>query len=1112
MGFLRAVRLVRQTGWPIRLTALCLFVFLASTCVLAQPAIKPRPNDHPRPELLKPGIVVEANLFTKTGPQSGDVLLNWTRGNLHGALASPHAFLRLRTLEWGTVTVAGTRNGKKEIWEVPFPYTGAETRPNFSGAALARYRAGEELAKSGKVIDAVRGWQSLADDFGTGQPQWLRSWLLFRTARAWTRAQQWKEADEAYAAAINSLGSSDQVTSALLTFEWIGALRARGDLRAADAKCAESLARIAADNSALVETRESQAVETMTLMLAAVVAGQRGDLGRAEGYLKRSYEVELGLSTNGFKSLMTLGNIEGQHGNLAAAEAAYRRAFASLRRPISELDQAIALQNLAYVAHLRGDLLTAEKLYNRALVHSERAVPDSLAFAYLLEDCGLAVRDSDHLQKAETYFQKALLIERKFADESAGIARDLNHLGVLSKLRGNLEEAQDYLQQALTMGGRFFPETRTLAETQYDLADVLRKRGDTAGAEEHFRRALAILEKAAPDTTDHAETLAALAAISRSRGQLDEALTLYTRALEALDSQTARLGGRGEVRAGFRAKYENYYREYSDLLIARSKPETAFEILERSRSRTLLEILAAAHVDVRKDADPILLEKEHSLQTDIKGKSGRRVRLLSEKHTDQQIKAIEQEISDLTVEYQDVEAQIRSTSPAYAALTQPQPLSAKEIQEQLLDPDTLLLEYSLGEERSYVFAVTPDSLQAFPLPKRAEIDKAARRAYELLRGRNLPVRGETVIQERHRLNRSETAVSSALSDLSKMVVGPVGTQLKNKRLLIVADGALAYVPFSVLAEPQVSDTGAPDSAVDGGTIPLIVNHEIINLPSASVLAVLRQQQINRAQAPKAVAVLADPVFNKLDPRVTMQNSGQSKMAVAVSPKQAGMQAKDGLLDGSFATGLLTRSATEVGLSRDGRLELPRLRFSRQEADAILAVTPPGSGLRAVDFQASRATATSPELSQYRIVHFATHGLLNSEHPELSGLVLSLVDKNGKPQEGFLELQDIYNLNLPADLVVLSACETGLGKEISGEGLMGMTRGFMYAGASRVVASLWKVSDAATAQLMAEFYRAMEKDHLAPAAALRAAQVRMWKQKRWSSPYYWAAFQIQGEWK
>ena len=167
---------------------------------------------------------------------------------------------------------------------------------------------------------------------------------------------------------------------------------------------------------------------------------------------------------------------------------------------------------------------------------------------------------------------------------------------------------------------------------------------------------------------------------------------------------------------------------------------------------------------------------------------------------------------------------------------------------------------------------------------------------------------------------------------------------------------------------------------------------------------------------------------------------------------------------------------------------------------------------ALDFKASVQTATDPELAHYRIIHFATHGLLNSEHPELSGLVLSLVDQQGRPQDGFLQLQDIYNLNLPADLVVLSACETALGKEIRGEGLMGMTRGFMYAGASRVIASLWKVDDVATAALMERLYHGMLTEGLQPAAALRQSQIEMWKQKRWDSPYYWAAFVIQGEWR
>jgi CHAT domain-containing protein len=204
---------------------------------------------------------------------------------------------------------------------------------------------------------------------------------------------------------------------------------------------------------------------------------------------------------------------------------------------------------------------------------------------------------------------------------------------------------------------------------------------------------------------------------------------------------------------------------------------------------------------------------------------------------------------------------------------------------------------------------------------------------------------------------------------------------------------------------------------------------------------------------------------------------------------------------------LVRSTTESGAT-----SLVRLPSTRQEADAIVSLALTGKPLKAVDFDANRGKATSAELGQYRILHLATHSLLNSQHPELSGVVLSLVDPAGRVQDGFLRLHDIYNLELNADLVVLSACRTALGKEIRGEGLVGLTRGFMYAGAPRVVASLWDVRDKATAELMKRFYQGMWRDGLSPAAALRAAQVAMWKERRWSAPFYWAGFVLQGEWR
>jgi CHAT domain-containing protein len=329
-----------------------------------------------------------------------------------------------------------------------------------------------------------------------------------------------------------------------------------------------------------------------------------------------------------------------------------------------------------------------------------------------------------------------------------------------------------------------------------------------------------------------------------------------------------------------------------------------------------------------------------------------------------------------------------------------------------------------------------------------------------------------------------------------MVIAPLVSELGKKRLLVVADGALQYVPFGMLPKPAVSPpqlSGANDGRMTDQGQPLIVDHEIVSLPSASALAVQRNSLAGRKPAPRAVAVIADPVFSRNDERL-----------------KAAVRSTD-LTQEQADAGSNTRTIEHLA-DDSGRFVIRRLRFTRQEAQQILAVAPKAGNLQAVDFKANRATATSDELSKYRYVHFATHGYLDSDRPDLSAVVLSLVDEKGQPQDGFLRAHEIYNLNLPAELVVLSACQTGLGKEIKGEGLVGLTRGFMYAGARRVLVSLWNVNDKATAELMQRFYRHMLKDNQSPAASLRAAQVEMWQQQQWQSPYYWAAFTMQGEWR
>ena len=252
-----------------------------------------------------------------------------------------------------------------------------------------------------------------------------------------------------------------------------------------------------------------------------------------------------------------------------------------------------------------------------------------------------------------------------------------------------------------------------------------------------------------------------------------------------------------------------------------------------------------------------------------------------------------------------------------------------------------------------------------------------------------------------------------------------------------------------------------------------------------------------------MAVLADPVFDPADPRLVHAGAGQALRMPAT--RAAGSSEPEAIAP------LPPRTAERIEAIR-ARATLARLPFSREEADAIAQLAGPAATFKAVDFRASRATVLGTALADYRIVHFATHGLIDAERPELSGLILSLVNDRGEPQDGFVRLHDIFNMRLNADLVVLSACQTALGKEISGEGLVGLTRGFMYAGAPRVVASLWQVSDVATAELMKRFYAGMLKRRLAPAAALRAAQRQMSSDPRWASPYFWAGFVLQGDWK
>ena len=794
-------------------------------------------------------------------------------------------------------------------------------------------------------------------------------------------------------------------------------------------------------------------------------------------------------------NLMGLGFIYNRQGQQQQALDVYRQSLPTFRAIGDRRGEAIALGKIAEALNLLGERQQSlsQQLEGLKLI---RELKEPAIEGLALYTLGTIYVGLEDYPRAQENLEQALQIATQ-TNNRPEEASTLRNLGMVYERQGELAKALASFQRALELSQKLgfrFSEAASLVGA----GGIAFLQGDLPKAEAYLKPALEIA-RSLNQIQAEANALFRLAQVSHARGSLAEARQ-YIQASQALTE--ARRGAviNPNLRASFLAEVQSRYEFQVDLWLDshRAEPAANFEaeallISEQSRARSLVDLLTEARADIRAGLDAAALASESELRQKLNAKAAQHTALLNRKHTESELVALTRELNELTARLEEAETAIRRQNPRYASLVQPQPLRLAEIQKELLDEDTILLEYALGYQHSYVWVVTPTTIQSFALPKRAEIESAARRVYELLSVRqtaaNLTPASESIAPNNLKL---------AAERLSQMLLAPVAAKLGKKRLLIVAPAALQYIPFAVLPEPNA--TGQP----------LLANHEIVNLPSASVLSVLRREFASRKPTTKTVAIFADPVFSSEDARARTALAGGKQ---ASGNTDTALSAKlDVDLSESAAT--LQRAVRSVtgDLTGNGRAGLQRLLFSRDEAEAIAAVAPAGSVLKALDFQASRATALSDKLANYRIIHFATHGLLDSAHPELSGLALSLVDENGQSQDGYLRLNEIYNLKLNADLVVLSACQTGLGKEVKGEGLIGLTRGFMYAGAPRVVASLWQVNDAATAELMKRFYRGMLKEKLRPAAALRQAQLELMKKPAWSAPYYWGAFVLQGEWK
>ena len=830
------------------------------------------------------------------------------------------------------------------------------------------------------------------------------------------------------------------------------------------------------------------------------------------------------------KEAATLNNIGGVYDSWGEKQKAlefYNQSLSLSQAVGNRKQEARTLNNMGLVYDSLGEKQKALEFYNQALPLSQ-AVGDRELEALTLNNIGGVYNSLGEKQKALEFYNQALPLSQAVGNRELE-ALTLNNIGFVYNSWGEKQKALEFYNQALPLF-RAVGDREGEATTLNNIGGVYSSLGEKQNALEFYNQALPLI-RALGNREGEATTLSNIAFVQRSQGKLKEALTLMDSAITIIEDLRTKIGSQ-ELRTTYFATQQDDYEFYIDLLMQLHKQNSAqgydaeaLHISERSRARSLLELLTEANADIRQGVDPQLVAQERSLQQRLDAHEKRRLELFSGNYTQKQVDTLEQEQKQLLSEYQEIQTKIRTTSPRYAALTQPQPLKLAEIQQQVLDEDTLLLQYSLGEERSYLWAVTKTNLNSYELPPRAEIEAAAQQFLELLK------------TDTYHLGDSSNSISgenpqatAAVNQLSQMLLGQVAEHLVNKRLLIVSDGALQYIPFAALPIPstlaenkdcvnqtslisnrlvgagspiispihQNLDKPAPAASVTGknwwgwaslpfispsqqdiekpaptasscqGEVqitPLLANHEIINLPSATTLGIIREEQTTRQTAPKALAILADPVFTDDDERF---NSSQTSRKGDGTPNVNEL--------------LLNRSAREVGMEYWDRLP-----NSRTEAEAIMALVPESERIHGFDFAANREMITNPQLSNYRIIHLATHGLFNETSPELSGIVLSLLDKQGNTQNGFLRLHDIFNLDLPAELVVLSACETGLGEEVQGEGIVGLTRGFMYAGSPRVLVSLWSVNDLATAELMKRFYRLLLEEDLSATACRRIPQ-------------------------
>lgn len=847
-------------------------------------------------------------------------------------------------------------------------------------------------------------------------------------------------------------------------------------------------------NQALKIANEAEniAIEAAIAFNIGKVYRDIGNNQKALEILNRSLELDtkIGNLSGKTHTLNFIGVVYIELGDNQKALAALYEAL-NLNIKLGDISgQATAYNSIGGFYFYLANFDDALEFFNKAL-ELRTKLGDLIGINEILSNLGAIYKKKGNKEAALKCLNKALNIQLELK-EIVAQAVTLNTIAVIYIEQKKYDKALNYLEKSLELN----KTTGNLSQEASNLINfgiVYEAKRELEKALEFSNQALEIY-KSIKNPIGQSEALFIIASIKCNTNNLDQALESIKESIEIVESSRDNIKIQ-DLRTSYFSSAQDKYKFYIDLLMQlhRQQPLVGYDIQafivnENSHARTLLDLVNQSKVDIRKGLNVELIKQEEDLNEELNEKTAAllKAQLGDKKLSKEEIFKLQKEIKEINKELEQIELKIKNGSTIYATLNKPKPISLEEIQREILDQNTVLLEYCLGENDSYLWVVSFNHFASYRLAKRSIINKKAKDLYN-----SLSTNTDFGLKGKARLVRKD--YENLATELSDLLLLPAINKLDKKRLVIVADGILNFIPFSTLAEPKIKKLPSKQY------LPLIVNHTIITEPSISTLLLLKQKNSHNIATAKTIILFGDPIFGYDDVRI--RESLFSKEAKQKLKKIGHLKSQNEKL---------SRTILEKPFIRFGG-KLTRLKFTGEEIKTITSFLPYDQSEACLGFDANLNNITNRNLKKYQYIHFATHGLVDSENPQFTALVLSLIDKEGKEINGFLTLNEIFNLRFDAEMITLSACQTALGKEVSGEGLIGLTHAFMHAGTKRLVVSLWNTNDQATAELMVKFYREIFNSKLTPSEALRTAQLSLMKEPKWQLPYYWAAFQLQGEW-